>query len=141
MKIVCVSGYFDPFHVGHLDYLENAKRLGDHLLVVVNNDEQAKQKKGKSFMPEEQRLRIVRALKIVDQAILSCDKNRTVCDTLRCVRPDIFANGGDQTNDSIPEASICKELGIELVDGLGDKVQSSSWLIQNAQKGSTASTS
>lgn len=138
MKIVCVSGYFDPFHVGHLDYLENAKRLGDHLLVVVNNDEQAKQKKGKSFMPEEQRLRIVRALKIVDQAILSCDKNRTVCDTLRCVRPDIFANGGDQTNDSIPEASICKELGIELVDGLGDKVQSSSWLIQNAQKGSTS---
>ena len=134
MKIVCVSGYFDPFHVGHLDYLENAKRLGDHLLVVVNNDEQAKQKKGKSFMPEEQRLRIVRALKIVDQAILSCDKNRTVCDTLRCVRPDIFANGGDQTNDSIPEAAICKELGIQLVDGLGDKVQSSSWLIQNAQK-------
>jgi D-beta-D-heptose 7-phosphate kinase/D-beta-D-heptose 1-phosphate adenosyltransferase len=133
MKIVCVSGYFDPFHVGHLDYLENAKRLGDHLLVVVNNDEQAKQKKGKSFMPEEQRLRIVRALKIVDQAILSCDKNRTVCDTLRCVRPDIFANGGDQTNDSIPEAHICKELGIELVDGLGDKVQSSSWLIKNAQ--------
>lgn len=134
MKIVCVSGYFDPFHVGHLDYLENAKRLGDHLLVVVNNDEQAKQKKGKSFMPEEQRLRIIRALKIVDQAILSCDKNRTVCDTLRCVRPDIFANGGDQTNDSIPEATICKELGIQLVDGLGEKVQSSSWLIQNAQK-------
>lgn len=133
MKIVCVSGYFDPFHVGHLDYLENAKRLGDHLLVVVNNDEQAKQKKGKSFMPEEQRLRIIRSLKIVDQAILSCDKNRTVCETLRCVRPDIFANGGDQTNDSIPESSICKELDIQLVDGLGEKVQSSSWLIQNAQ--------
>ena len=134
MKIVCVSGYFDPFHVGHLEYFETAKKLGDHLLVVVNNDLQAQLKKGKSFMPEEQRLRVIRALKIVDQAILACDKDRTVCETLRYVRPDIFANGGDQTNDSIPEASICKELNIELVDGLGNKIQSSSWLLQKVKE-------
>lgn len=133
MKIVCVSGYFDPFHVGHLEYLEKAKTLGDHLLVVVNNDQQAKLKKGKSFMPEDQRLRIVRALKVVDQAVLACDKDRTVCETLRYLRPDIFANGGDQNNHSIPEAPVCKELSIELVDGLGDKVQSSSWLIQKVK--------
>lgn len=133
MKIVCVSGYFDPFHVGHLEYLEKAKQLGDHLLVVVNNDEQAKLKKGRSFMPEDQRLRIVRSLKVVDQAVLSCDSDRTVCKTLRYLRPDIFANGGDQTNHSIPEAPICKELGIDLVDGLGNKVQSSSWLLQKVK--------
>lgn len=134
MKIVCVSGYFDPFHVGHLEYFENAKKLGDHLLVVVNNDLQAQQKKGKSFMPEDQRLRVIRALKIVDQAILACDKDRTVRETLRYVRPDIFANGGDQTNDSIPEAQICKELNIDLVDGLGNKIQSSSWLLQKVKE-------
>lgn len=140
MKIVCVSGYFDPFHVGHLEYFENAKKLGDHLLVVVNNDEQARLKKGKSFMPEDQRLRIVRAIKVVDQAVLACDKNRTVCETLRYLRPDIFANGGDQTNHSIPEAPVCSELGIELVDGLGDKVQSSSWLIKKVKDEATNTT-
>lgn len=134
MKVVCVSGYMDPLHVGHLEYLERAKALGDHLVVIVNNDEQARLKKGRAFMPAAERLRLIRSLQMVDSAVIACDKDRTVCETLKMVRPDIFANGGDQTNESIPEAAICKELGIELVDGLGDKIQSSSWLLAGQEK-------
>jgi cytidyltransferase-like protein len=134
MKIVCVSGYFNPLHVGHLEYFEKAKQLGDYLFVIVNNDVQAHLKRGTTFMPEAERLSIVRSIKCVDAAILACDKDRTVCETLRLVRPHIFANGGDQNNTTIPEAGVCEELGIELVDGLGEKIQSSSWLIQGANK-------
>lgn len=135
MKIVCVSGYMDPLHQGHLEYFEKAKALGDHLVVIVNNDEQARLKKGRPFMPAKERLKLVRSLKIVDSAVIACDKDRTVCETLRLVMPDIFANGGDQTNASIPEAEVCSELGIALADGLGDKIQSSSWLIRGATEG------
>ena len=134
MKIVCVSGYFDPFHVGHLEYLEKSKKLGDYLFVIVNNDKQAKMKKGKSFMPEKERLKIIRNLKCVDSAIIAVDKDRTVCESLRIVCPDIFTNGGDQNNNTIPEISVCKELGIDLVDGMGEKIQSSSWLISGCNK-------
>ena len=130
MKIVAVSGYFDPFHVGHLEYLEKSKTLGDYLFVIVNNDYQAKLKKKKSFMPEGERLKIIRSLSCVDGAILATDKDRTVRETLTVVRPDIFTNGGDQNNSTIPEIEVCQELGIELIDGLGDKIQSSSWLIK-----------
>ena len=134
MKIICVSGYFDPFHVGHLEYLEKSKKLGDYLFVIVNNDEQAKMKKGKSFMPEKERLKIIRSLKCVDSAIIAVDKDRTVCESLRIVCPDIFTNGGDQNNNTIPEISVCKELGIDLVDGMGEKIQSSSWLINGSNE-------
>ena len=129
MKIVAVSGYFEPFHIGHLEYLERSKQLGDYLFVIVNSDLQAKLKKGKSFMPESERLKIIRALSCVDSAIIAVDKDRTVRETLRIVNPDIFTNGGDQNNQTIPEIEICQELGIELIDGLGEKIQSSSWLI------------
>ena len=87
-------------------------------------------KKKKSFMNEYERLNIIRSLKCVDSAILSIDKDRTVIETLKIIKPDIFTNGGDQNNSTIPEIKICSELGIELVDGLGDKKQSSSWLIK-----------
>jgi cytidyltransferase-like protein len=133
-KIVCVSGYFNPLHYGHIEYFEKSKKLGDKLIVIVNNDRQAILKKGSSFMPENERLKIIRSLKIVDFAVLSIDDDRTVCRTLESVRPSIFANGGDQTNEVIPERPICEKLGIELADGLGDKVQSSSWLLANVQK-------
>ena len=129
MKIVAVSGYFDPFHVGHLEYLEKSKKLGDYLFVIVNNDEQAKLKKVKPFMPAIERLKLIRSLKCVDAAIISIDTDRTVCKTLESICPDIFTNGGDQNNDTIPEVEVCKKLNIELVDGLGEKIQSSSWLI------------
>lgn len=133
MRVVCVSGYFNPFHVGHLEYLEQAKALGDKLYVIVNSDEQAILKHGKSFMPAKERVRIIRALHCVDAAIIAVDKDRTVCETLRLICPDVFANGGDQNNDTIPERAVCEELGIELADGLGDKIQSSSWLIAKAR--------
>jgi D-beta-D-heptose 7-phosphate kinase/D-beta-D-heptose 1-phosphate adenosyltransferase len=129
-KIVCVSGYFNPLHVGHLEYFEKSKKLGDKLVVIVNNDSQSFLKKGYSFMKEQERLKIIRSLKIVDMAVLSIDEDRTVCKTLKCIMPYIFANGGDQFNDNIPEKTICDELKIQLVDGLGDKIQSSSILLE-----------
>lgn len=133
-KVVCVSGYFDPFHSGHKEYLEKAKLLGDKLLVIVNNDIQSVLKKGNYFMKDTERVELISALACVDRAVLSIDTDRTVCETLRLYRPDIFANGGDQNNDSIPERPICEELGIKLVDGLGDKKQSSRWLIKKASE-------
>jgi len=129
-KIVCVSGYFNPLHIGHLEYFEKSKKLGDKLVVIVNNDSQSFLKKGSSFMKEQERLKIIRSLKIVDMAVLSIDDDKTVCKTLKCVMPCIFANGGDQFNDNIPEKDICDKLKIQLVDGLGDKIQSSSILLE-----------
>ena len=134
MKIVCVSGYFDPFHVGHLEYLEKSKKLGDYLFVIVNSDYQAQLKKQKAFMNQYERLKIIRSLKCVDASIIAEDKDRTVRETLRILKPDLFTNGGDQNNNTIPEIEICKELDIDLVDGLGDKIQSSSWLIQSSKE-------
>ena len=130
--IVCASGYFSPIHYGHIEYLQKSKNLGTKLIVLVNNDKQSFLKKGSSFMPENERLKIVRSLKCVDAAILSIDEDRTVCKTLKLIHPDIFTNGGDQTNDIIPEKSVCEEIGVKLADGLGDKIQSSSWLIEKA---------
>lgn len=132
-KVVCVSGYFDPLHLGHIEYLQKAKTLGDKLYVIVNNDDQASMKKGKPFMPAKERVKVIRSLACVDSAIIACDSDRTVCATIRLIQPDVFANGGDQTNESIPEAETCRELGIQLVDGLGAKIQSSSWLIEGAK--------
>ena len=133
-KIVCISGYFDPVHVGHIEYMKQAKALGDYLVVIVNNDHQASLKKGKAFMPGVERVKVIEAMRMVDKVVLSVDTDRTVRETLRTIepRPHIFANGGDQTNQSIPETEVCDELGIDLVDGLGDKIQSSSWLIKKA---------
>lgn len=125
MKVV-VSGYFDPLHVGHIEYLELAKELGTKLVVIVNNDYQCELKKGKSFMNEEDRLKIVQSLSIVDEAFLSIDRDRTVCDSLAAINPDIFANGGDRHVNEIPESVVCKELGIKMIDGLGSKIRSSS---------------
>ena len=128
MKVVATSGYFDPLHVGHLECLELASQLGDKLIVIVNSDLQAKQKKGKSFMMEEDPLKIVAALRCVDEVFLSIDKDSTQCESLKHLKPDIFAKGGDRTSDEIPELSICRELGIRIVDGLGKKIRSSSSL-------------
>ena len=99
--IVVASGYFDPLHIGHIEYLKESKKLGGKLIVIVNNDNQAKLKKGKSFMPCSERVKIVRELECVDIAIESIDKDRTVCETLKILHPDIFTNGGDQNNKNI----------------------------------------
>ena len=123
---VAVSGYFDPIHVGHLEYLKMAKELGDSLVVIVNNNYQCKLKKGKPFMDQNDRIEIVKALRFVDEVFLSIDKDRTVCKSLEAVRPNIFANGGDRATSEVPETPICKKYNIKMVDGLGDKIRSSS---------------
>ena len=135
MSIACVSGYFDPIHIGHIEYFKNAKKIADKLMVIVNNDEQAKLKKGKAFMPADERVKIIQELKCVDYVVKSLDTDRTVCKTLSNVtpRPDYFCNGGDQNNNSIPESDICNKLNIILRDGFGEKIQSSSWLINNSK--------
>tara|TARA_Y100000746_G_scaffold172518_1_gene149807 strand:- start:129 stop:548 length:420 start_codon:yes stop_codon:yes gene_type:complete len=125
---VAVSGYFDPIHVGHLDYLEHAKKLGDKLIVIVNNNHQCVLKKGKPFMDELDRMRIVKSLHMVDEVFLSVDSDRSVCKSLEEIKPDIFANGGDRANSEIPESTICSKYNIQIIDGLGDKIRSSSSL-------------
>ena len=125
---VAVSGYFDPIHVGHLEYLRMAKELGDSLVVIVNNNYQCKLKKAKHFMDENDRIEILKALRFVDEVFLSVDKDRTVCKSLEEIKPDVFANGGDRATSEVPETPVCKKFNIKMVDGLGDKIRSSSSL-------------
>ncbi len=136
-KIVIVSGYFNPVHKGHIEYFHKSKLYGDKLYVIVNSDHQRELKGSKEFQKEDERYLIIDSLKMVNKTILSIDKDRTVCETLRMIHSEFgkdaqlfFANGGDQNNDTIPEKPICDELGITLIDGLGDKIQSSSWLLK-----------
>ena len=133
MRIVAASGYFNPLHKGHVEYLERAKSVGDYLVVIVNSDEQRKIKGSKEFMNEQERMIIIRALRCVDEVFLSVDKDGTVCESLRRVKPHVFAKGGDRFASEIPEAKICQELGIQMVDGLGNKIQSSSWLLNGKE--------
>ena len=126
MKVVAVSGYFDPIHVGHLEYLKMAKNLGDKLIVIVNSDYQAGLKKGKSFMSEDDRLEIIKSLRCVDEVFLSIDKDKSVCKSLEYLKPDIFANGGNRSLNEIPETAVMKKYNIEMIDGLGIKIRSSS---------------
>ena len=126
MKKIAISGYFDPIHVGHIEYINNAKKLGDWLVVIVNNNNQCALKKGKYFMDEKDRVLIVKNIKAVDEVFLSIDEDKTVCKSLKKVNPDVFANGGDRKNYEIPESKVCKENNIQIIDGLGDKIRSSS---------------
>ena len=133
-KTAIVSGYFDPLHVGHIEYFKMAKDLADELIVIVNNHKQCFLKKADEFMSEHDRLEIVYHLDMVDEAILSCDKDKSVSDTIRMIhrfKPMnklIFCNGGDRQIDknNIFEFKVCQELEIPMVDGLGDKIRSSS---------------
>ncbi len=138
-KAVIVSGYFNPIHKGHLEYFNNSRALADELFVIVNNDAQRALKGSKEFQNQEERMIIVSNIKAVDKAILSVDEDRTVCATLKKIAQEYggeyklsFANGGDQNNDTIPERPVCEEMGISLIDGLGEKIQSSSWLLKKS---------
>ena len=126
MKKVAISGYFDPIHVGHLEYIELSKKLGDYLIVIVNNNHQCVLKKGKPFMDEKDRIKIIEAIEWVDEVFLSIDMDKTVCKSLEAIKPNIFTNGGDRTIEEIPESIVCKKYGIEILDGLGKKITSSS---------------
>ena len=136
-KAIIVSGYFNPLHKGHLELFEKAKAAGDALWVIVNSDLQRALKGSKAFMDEDERLIIVKAIGIVDKALVSIDKDKTQCATLRFLAEEysaeydlFFANGGDQNNDSIPEVAVCIKMNIGLLEGLGEKIQSSSWLLK-----------
>jgi len=129
MITVAASGYFNPLHKGHVEYLEKAKSLGDKLVVILNNDHQRALKGSKEFMSQEERMVILKALRCVDEVVLSIDMDPTVCKSLEMIKPDIFAKGGDRFASEIPEAEVCNTLGILMVDGLGNKIQSSSWLL------------
>jgi cytidyltransferase-like protein len=126
LTTVAVSGYFDPIHVGHLEYLQLAKKLGDKLIVIINNNFQAKLKKGSTFMDEKDRMEIVAALRCVDEVFLSIDEDKSVCKSLEYIKPDIFANGGGRSLEEIPETALMEKYNIKMVDGLGLKIRSSS---------------
>lgn len=135
-KAIIVSGYFNPIHKGHIEFLNLSKLQGDALVVIVNNDIQRELKGSKEFMLEEERVLILSNIKSVDMVYLSIDKDRTVNKTIEKIHSQlhndfdlIFSNGGDQTNKSIPEKEICEKLNIKLLDKMGNKVQSSSWLL------------
>ena len=134
-KTIAVSGGFDPIHIGHIRMIKEAAKLGD-LMVFLNKDDFLMRKKSYVFMPFEQRKEILENIKGVREVLEVVDEDDTVCDTLNKYRPQIFANGGDRTSDNIPEIAICKQLGIEMIFGIGgDKVQSSSVLVKKLNMG------
>ena len=145
MKFAITSGYYNPIHSGHIDYLEGAKALSDTHIAIVNNDVQVKIKGSVPFMDQWERMKIIGALRSVDEAYLSVDRDGSQCKSLekiadryRIKYPDceiMFCNGGDRGKDNIPESAICERLGIKIVDGVGGKtkMQSSSGLLDALQ--------
>ena len=133
MVIVASSGYFDPLHSGHLEYLRMAKELvgkeGKHI-VILNSDEQAYLKKGRVFMCQEERKKILEALRFVDEVYISIDRDGSVCKSLQVIMPNIFAKGGDRFKGELLEDGVCKKNKIKIVDGLGNKIQSSSSILE-----------
>jgi len=134
--VVAVSGGFDPIHIGHIRMFREAKKLGDELVVIVNNDNWLYAKKQYIFMPETERKEIIEALREVDRVILTKHPKNpvdtSVCAELKELKPDIFANGGDRTHDNIPEIPVCEAIGCKMIFGIGQggKIQSSSWLLK-----------
>lgn len=134
MKTVVASGFFDPLHVGHLEYLARAKELGDQLIVLVNSDRAAVNKKGYFFQKQEDRIQIISSICFVDKAYAALDDDGTVAQSLKLLKPSVFAKGGDWSIANLPsqELEICSKFGIEIVTELGVKIASSSQLVKNA---------
>lgn len=130
IKVVAVSGGFDPLHIGHIECLKKAKSLGDKLIIILNSDNYLIEKKGFVFMPAKERAAILSELKCVDEVFHCIDDDMSVCKSLEFLKPDIFANGGDRNQNNIPEFELCNKIGIQMIDGLGNKIQSSSTLIK-----------
>ena len=132
---VAVSGGFDPIHVGHIRLFQEAKKLGSILVVIINNDNWIRKKKGIVFMPAQDRKEIIKTFGCVDRVVLTRHKPNTkdmsICADLQRIRPDIFVNGGDRTKKNIPELAACKKMDCKVIFGVGSggKVQSSSWLL------------
>lgn len=138
--VVAVSGGFDPVHVGHVRMFEAAKKFGDELVIILNNDNWLKKKKGFVFMPESERMELLRSLKSVDRVVLTKHgpdpEDMSVNHVLKELKPDVFANGGDRRQDNIPEVPVCGAIGCKMIFNIGDggKMQSSSWLLENYKK-------
>jgi len=133
---VAVAGGFDPLHIGHLCHLQKAKALGDYLIVMVSNDEDMIRKKGYCFMPLEDRIAILKELRCIDEVIATVDDDGTQAKTLKLIKPDILAKGGDRTPDNMPQNEIesCKEIGCKIVYGVGTQLRESSKLVENLLK-------
>ena len=140
VKWVAVSGGFDPLHIGHVRMFEAARKLGDKLVVILNNDNWLRAKKGFVFMPQKERAELLRILPCVDKVVITDhkkdDDDHSVSRSLAKLKPAIFANGGDRFKKNIPEVAACKRLGIKMVFnvGRGGKVQSSSWMIRDVSR-------
>ena len=133
-KIIAVSGGFDPIHVGHVRMILAAAELGD-VFVIANSDEWLIRKKGYCFMTFEERAEIIHAIRGVIAVSKALDRDDTVCESLKKISPDAFANGGDRKDTNTPEMDLCKELGIEMLWNVGGgKIQSSSSLVENYKK-------
>lgn len=135
-KYVAVSGGFDPIHVGHIRMIREAASMGSGVIIIANSDEWLIRKKGYAFMSYEERQEILYSIKGVVDVFKAKDLDGTVCESLRLIKPDIFANGGDRKKGNVPEYQVCNELGIEMRFGVGgsEKPQSSSWLVDKATK-------
>jgi len=152
--IAIASGYFNPLHKGHIELFERAKKIADKLIVIVNNDKQRELKRSKEFQNENERCKIISSLKPVDGVLLSVDLDRSVRESLKLLyerykkleEPNvhsvdipteyqlIFVNGGDQFSNTVAERDVCMEYGIYMIDGMGSKIQSSSWLLNGEEK-------
>ena len=137
MKTIAISGGFDPVHIGHIRLIHGARALGDKLVVILNNDNWLKAKKGFAFMSQEERAAVLSAMRDVDEVIITSHPEKpsdmSVCAELEKLKPDIFANGGDRhpKGDPVPEVELCNKLGIELAYNVGgEKMQSSSALVK-----------
>ena len=129
MSKIVVSGGFDPIHIGHVRMIQDASKLGE-LTVILNTDDFLMNKKGFVFMPFDERKEILENIKGVSKVFDCIDKDQTVCETIKLLRPDIYCNGGDRFEDNIPEKELCEGLGIEMKFNVGgEKIQSSSWLV------------
>ncbi len=134
--VVAVSGGFDPLHAGHVRMFNAAKKLGDKLVVILNNDNWLRAKKGYNFMSEKERKEIIESLKSVDKVVITKhvknSQDMSVCNELELIKPNIFANGGDRKLHNVPEVATCKQIGCKMVFniGPGGKMQSSSWLLE-----------
>ncbi|MCK4259897.1 MAG: adenylyltransferase/cytidyltransferase family protein [Halanaerobiales bacterium] len=124
--VVAVSGYWTILHKGHIKLFERAKKFGDKLVVIVNNEKQQVNKKGELIHEVEDIKYILKSLRMVDKVIISIDKDGTVCKTLKKLNPDVFANGGDRVLDNVPEVEICKSMGIIMRWNVGGKKMLSS---------------
>jgi D-beta-D-heptose 7-phosphate kinase/D-beta-D-heptose 1-phosphate adenosyltransferase len=140
--VVAVSGGFDPVHIGHIRMFEEAKALGHKLVVILNNDNWLKKKKGYVFMSQEERAEVIRSLRPVDEVILTGHgpdtEDMTVCAELAAIKPHIFCNGGDRKPHTVPspETQTCAAINCKMVYnvGFGGKVQSSSWLVNKLKE-------